>query len=71
VVISGADLPDFIYNPTNTNPMGVISGLPQFARSKCADLTPHLNGDAVKDYPNLAHYTTYTWRSGMVETTPP
>jgi putative aldouronate transport system substrate-binding protein len=67
VVISGSDLPDYIYNPTNTQPMGVISALPQFTRSKCADLTPHLSGDAVKDYPNLAHYTTYTWRSGMVE----
>ena len=29
-VISGSDLPDFIYNPTTLNPSAVISGLPQF-----------------------------------------
>ena len=32
VVLAGSDLPDFIYNPTTTQPLGVISGLPQFAR---------------------------------------
>jgi putative aldouronate transport system substrate-binding protein len=67
VVVAGNDLPDFIYNPTTTNPSGVISGLPQFVKAKCADLTPYLSGDAIKDYPNLAHYSAYTWRSGVVE----
>jgi putative aldouronate transport system substrate-binding protein len=66
VVLAGSELPDFIYNPNTTNPMGVISALPQFVRAKCADLTPYLSGDAVKDYPNLAHFSTYTWRSGVV-----
>jgi putative aldouronate transport system substrate-binding protein len=65
VVVAGNDLPDFIYNPTTTQPWGVISGLPQFIQSKCADLTPYLSGDAIKDYPNLAHYPTYTWRSAV------
>jgi putative aldouronate transport system substrate-binding protein len=27
----------------------------------------YLSGDAIKDYPNLAHYTSYTWRSGIIE----
>jgi putative aldouronate transport system substrate-binding protein len=67
VVISGNDLPDFIYNPTTNVPWGVISGLPAFVKAKCTDLTPYLSGDAIKDYPNLAHYTSYTWRSGVVE----
>ena len=67
VVISGNDLPDFIYNPTTNVPWGVIAGLPAFVKSRCTDLTPYLSGDAIKDYPNLAHYTQYTWRSGVVE----
>ena len=65
-VIAGTDLPDFIYN-ANTTPYGVIAALPQFVRSKCADLTPYLSGDAVKDYPNLANYSTYSWRTGVVD----
>jgi putative aldouronate transport system substrate-binding protein len=67
VVLAGTDLPDFIYNPTTTQPLGVISALPQFARSKCADLTPFLSGDAIKEFPNLANFSTYTWRSGVVD----
>jgi putative aldouronate transport system substrate-binding protein len=66
VVIAGNDLPDFIYNPTTNVPWGVIPGLPQFLQSKCQDLTQYLSGDAIKDYPNLAHYDNYTWRSGVV-----
>ena len=67
VVISGSDLPDFIYNPTTNVPWGVISGLPSFVKARCTDLTPHLSGDSIKDYPNLAHYTSYTWRSGVID----
>jgi putative aldouronate transport system substrate-binding protein len=66
-VLAGSDLPDFIYNATTTQPLGVIPALPQFARSKCADLTDYLSGDAIKDYPNLANFSTYTWRSGVVD----
>lgn len=66
-VIAGNDLPDFIYNPTVNVPWGVISGLPQFIRAKCQDLTQYLSGDAIKDYPNLAHYNNYTWRSGVID----
>jgi putative aldouronate transport system substrate-binding protein len=65
-VLAGNDLPDFIYNPTITVPVGVIAGLPQLLQSKAADLTQYLRGDAVKDYPNLAHYTNPTWRIGVV-----
>lgn len=30
------------------------------------DLTPHLAGDKVKDFPNLANIDTYAWRNSMV-----
>jgi putative aldouronate transport system substrate-binding protein len=65
-VIAGNDLPDFIYNPTVNVPWGVIAGLPQFIQAKCQDLTQYLSGDAIKDYPNLGHYNSYTWRSGVI-----
>jgi putative aldouronate transport system substrate-binding protein len=65
-VLAGADLPDFIYNPTTTQPLGAIPQLPQFAQTRCADLTPYLSGDAIKAYPNLANFSNYTWRSGVV-----
>jgi putative aldouronate transport system substrate-binding protein len=67
VVLAGSDLPDFIYNPTTTQPLGVIAALPQFARARCADLTPFLGGDAIKEFPNLANFSTYTWRSGVFD----
>jgi putative aldouronate transport system substrate-binding protein len=67
VVLAGADIPDFIYNQTTANPLGVISGLPGFLRTRCVDLTPHLSGDAVKEYPNLAAYSNYTWQSAVFE----
>jgi putative aldouronate transport system substrate-binding protein len=34
----------------------------QFLQATCVDLSPHLAGDAVKDYPNLANFPTYTWQ---------
>jgi putative aldouronate transport system substrate-binding protein len=65
-VLAGSDLPDFIYNATTTQPLGVIPAITQFATTRCADLTPHLSGDAINEYPNLANFSTYTWRSGVV-----
>jgi putative aldouronate transport system substrate-binding protein len=67
VVLAGSEIPDFIYNLNSSNPQGVIPSLPQFLRSRCADLTPYLSGDAIKDYPNLAHFSTYTWRSSVAD----
>jgi putative aldouronate transport system substrate-binding protein len=55
--IAGGDLPDTIYNP----PQKYIPNLPAFLQTQCADLTPHLAGDAVKDYPNLANFPTPCW----------
>src|SRR5579859_4698273 len=55
--IAGGDLPDTIYNP----PQKYIPSLPSFLQSQCADLTPLIGGDAVKDYPNLANIPTPCW----------
>jgi putative aldouronate transport system substrate-binding protein len=57
-LIAGNELPDILYIATNS----VIPQLPMFLKSRCADLTPYLSGDAVKDYPNLANFPTLAWR---------
>jgi putative aldouronate transport system substrate-binding protein len=57
-LIAGGELPDILYIATNS----VIPQLPTFLKSKCADLTPYLSGDAVKDYPNLANFSTLAWK---------
>ena len=55
--IAGGDLPDTIYN----SPMKYIPSLPSFLQAQCADLTPFIGGDAVKDYPNLANIPSPCW----------
>jgi putative aldouronate transport system substrate-binding protein len=60
--IAGNDLPDTIYNP----PQKYIPNLPSFLQAKCANLTPFLGGDAVKDYPNLANIPTPCWAETVV-----
>ena len=57
-LIAGNELPDILYIATNS----VIPQLPMFLKSRCADLTPYLSGDAIKDYPNLANFPTLAWR---------
>jgi putative aldouronate transport system substrate-binding protein len=53
------DLPDILYM---SFPIPV-AGFPQFLESRCADLTPYLSGDAIKDYPNLAAHPTSVWKT--------
>src|SRR6266852_1755787 len=55
--IAGGDLPDTLYN----SPMKYIPSLPSFLQAQCADLTPFIGGDAVKDYPNLANIPSPCW----------
>jgi putative aldouronate transport system substrate-binding protein len=57
-LIAGGELPDILYLAVNS----VIPQLPAFLKSKCADLTPYLSGDAVKDYPNLANFSNLAWK---------
>jgi putative aldouronate transport system substrate-binding protein len=55
--IAGGDLPDTLYN----SPQKYIPSLPSFLQAQCADLTPLIGGDAVKDYPNLANIPSPCW----------
>jgi putative aldouronate transport system substrate-binding protein len=59
-VMAGSDLPDLLYiyqgGPTP------VASLLQFLQATCADLTPYLAGDAVKDYRHLANFPTYNWQ---------
>jgi putative aldouronate transport system substrate-binding protein len=54
--IAGGSLPDLLM-------LGIIPNAAEFLDSQCADLTPYLSGDAVKDYPNLANLPTLSWKS--------
>ncbi|MBV9581179.1 MAG: hypothetical protein JO057_21565 [Chloroflexi bacterium] len=61
-IIASDDLPDILF----IAPGAVVAGLPDFLKAKCADLTPYLGGDAVKDYPNLANFPTLAWEGGVI-----
>lgn len=54
--IAGGDLPDM------TEIAGGTAALPQLLAAKAQDLTQHLSGDAIKDYPFLANIPTNSWR---------
>ncbi|MEU6989125.1 extracellular solute-binding protein [Streptomyces sp. NPDC046465] len=56
-LMSGDDLPDMI----NFGGGYVLPREAQFVQARCADLSEHLSGDAVKDYPNLANIPTYAY----------
>lgn len=57
-IMAGDDLPDLMHIGYD---IGSAPGLSAFFKAKCADLTPYLAGDAVKDYPNLANIPTHSW----------
>jgi putative aldouronate transport system substrate-binding protein len=57
-VLAGGDLPDIIAAAIFSTTMPNIG---DFLNSACADLTPYLSGDAVKDYPNLANLPSTAW----------
>ena len=54
------DLPDIMHIYFGYT---VAPNLPQFFKSKCADLTPYLAGDAAKEYPYLAAIPTAAWKN--------
>ncbi|GAA3474036.1 hypothetical protein [Nonomuraea roseola] len=61
-MVAGGNLPDvFPYVQTQG-----VNNLPAFVASQCADLTPFLSGDAVKEYPNLAAVPEVFWKQGIV-----
>jgi putative aldouronate transport system substrate-binding protein len=57
-----ADLPDIMHIFFGYS---IAPNLPQFFKSKCADLTPYLSGDAAKDYPYLAAIPTPAWKNSV------
>ena len=57
-MITGNDLPDVFW-------VGPTLNLPDFLKTKCADLTEFLAGDAVKNYPNLAALNNNTWKGAI------
>ena len=59
---AGSDLPDITV--VFTRPDTAI--LPAFLEARCADLTPYLSADAVKEYPNLAGLPTRSWKSALI-----
>jgi putative aldouronate transport system substrate-binding protein len=60
-VLASGTLPDTIFISNGTS----VDRLPEFVQAQCANLTPYLGGEAVKDYPNLASLPTRSWRAGV------
>ena len=57
--VAGSSLPDIL----SVSIFGTtLQDMEDFLKAACADLTPYLSGDAVKDYPNLASFPTSAWR---------
>jgi putative aldouronate transport system substrate-binding protein len=56
-LLAGGDLPDIVLVRDAT------PNISQILQTQAADLTPHLGGDAVKDYPNLAAIPTFSWKN--------
>lgn len=57
-MVAGGDLPDLMLNDG-----AAIPNIVEFLEAKCADLTPLLAGDKVKDYPNLAAISEVFWKN--------
>ncbi|MFE6887811.1 hypothetical protein [Streptomyces sp. NPDC057694] len=60
-MVAGDQLPDIFMYPET----GGVDNLSSFLAAKCVDLGPHLSGDKVKDYPNLAAVPEYAWRGAV------
>jgi putative aldouronate transport system substrate-binding protein len=60
-VIAGNELPDLLQVPNGSPPP--VPNMPQLLEKRFADLSEHLSGDAVKEYPNLANIPTRHWLS--------
>jgi putative aldouronate transport system substrate-binding protein len=57
-IVASGDLPDLLFNVQQYLPNAA-----EFMTRQCADLTPYLSGDAIKEYPNLATFPTLAWKS--------
>ncbi|HEU0168817.1 MAG TPA: extracellular solute-binding protein [Chloroflexota bacterium] len=60
--VAGGDIPDLFY----VSVIGTsLQNMTDFLTASCADLTPFLSGDTIKDYPNLANIPSYRWPFGV------
>ncbi|MGW2476483.1 extracellular solute-binding protein [Streptomyces sp. NPDC001665] len=60
-MVASDSLPDLFMYPES----GGVDNKAGFLQAKCADLTPHLAGDAIKDYPNLAAIPEAAWQGAI------
>lgn len=61
--MASSSFPDFMLIYGGISQYGAVPNEVQFFQSKCTDLTPYLSGDAVKEYPNLAALSDFSWKS--------
>ncbi|MFF5401988.1 hypothetical protein ACFY8K_08815 [Streptomyces misionensis] len=56
-MMAGGEQPDILMIPATGAPH-----ISEFIRSRCADLSAYLSGDAIREYPNLAALPTRGWQ---------
>ncbi|MFE7710326.1 hypothetical protein ACFU6I_32105 [Streptomyces sp. NPDC057486] len=61
-IVASGDIPDLVWFPPNQG----LQHVPELLDAKFHDLTPHLSGDAVKKYPNLANLPTSAWKTAVI-----
>lgn len=64
-MLAGGDVPDLV--TMYLDDAASVRRFDAVAQSKFADLTPHLSGDAVKEYPNLARLAPDAWPSTLFD----
>lgn len=60
-MVASDSLPDLFMYPE----VGGVDNKAAFLQAKCADLTPHLAGGKIKDYPNLAAIPEGAWQAAI------
>ncbi|MFB4419738.1 extracellular solute-binding protein [Streptomyces sp. QL37] len=60
-MVASDSLPDLFMYPE----VGGVDNKAAFLQAKCADLTPYLAGDKIKDYPNLAAIPKGAWQAAI------
>ncbi|MEU1469313.1 extracellular solute-binding protein [Streptomyces sp. NPDC005761] len=60
-MVASDSLPDLFMYPES----GGVDNKSGFLQAKCADLTPYLAGEKVKDYPNLAAIPKGAWQAAI------
>ncbi len=60
ITVASSDIPDILSIGNGS----FLQNLPGFLEASCADLTPYLSGDAVKEFPNIANIPSSGWRPG-------